>query len=129
MFLEISDPMAYHVAKYIRLSKEDESEGPSQSVTNQNSLLDEFVKQHRLSVYDTYIDDGYSGTTFDRPAFRRMIADIEAKKVNMVITKEIPVIQVKKTRWGLGIQAGYGASKDGLTPYIGVGVSYNVLSW
>ena len=54
MFLEISDPMAYHVAKYIRLSKEDESEGPSQSVTNQNSLLDEFVKQHRLSVYDTY---------------------------------------------------------------------------
>lgn len=57
MFLEISDPMAYHVAKYIRLSKEDESEGPSQSVTNQNSLLDEFVKQHRLSVYDTYIDE------------------------------------------------------------------------
>src|SRR5574344_831058 len=89
MFMEISDPMAYHVAKYIRLSKEDESEGPSQSVTNQNSLLDEFVKQHRLSVYDTYIDDGYSGTTFDRPAFRRMIADIEAKKVNMVITKDL----------------------------------------
>lgn len=89
MFLEISDPMAYHVAKYIRLSKEDESEGPSQSVTNQNSLLDEFVKQHRFSVYDTYIDDGYSGTTFDRPAFQRMIADIEAKKVNMVITKDL----------------------------------------
>ena len=89
MFLEISDPMAYHVAKYIRLSKEDESEGPSQSVTNQNSLLDEFVKQHKLSVYDTYIDDGYSGTTFDRPAFQRMIADIEAKKVNMVITKDL----------------------------------------
>ena len=89
MFLEISDPMAYHVAKYIRLSREDESEGPSQSVTNQNSLLDEFVKQHRLSVYDTYIDDGYSGTTFDRPAFQRMIADIEAKKVNMVITKDL----------------------------------------
>ena len=89
MFLEISDPMTYHVAKYIRLSKEDESEGPSQSVTNQNSLLDEFVKQHRLSVYDTYIDDGYSGTTFDRPAFQRMIADIEAKRVNMVITKDL----------------------------------------
>ena len=89
MYLEISDPMAYHVAKYIRLSKEDESEGPSQSVTNQDSLLDEFVKQHRLSVYDTYIDDGYSGTTFDRPAFQRMIADIEAKKVNMVITKDL----------------------------------------
>lgn len=89
MYLEISNPMDYHVAKYIRLSKEDETEGPSESVTNQNSLLDEFVRKHRLSVYDTYIDDGYSGTTFDRPAFQRMIADIEAKKVNMVITKDL----------------------------------------
>lgn len=89
MYLEISDPMAYHVALYIRLSKEDESEGPSQSVTNQKSLLDDFIKKHRLSVYDTYIDDGFSGTNFDRPAFQRMIADIEAKKVNMVITKDL----------------------------------------
>lgn len=89
MYLEISDPMAYHVALYIRLSKEDESEGPSQSVTNQKSMLEEFVKQHRLSVYDIYIDDGFSGTNFDRPAFQRMISDIEAKKVNMVITKDL----------------------------------------
>ena len=56
MYLEISNPMDYHVALYIRLSKEDETEGPSQSVTNQQSLLNEFVQQHRLSVYDTYID-------------------------------------------------------------------------
>ena len=89
MYLEISDPMAYHVALYIRLSKEDETEGPSQSVTNQKSLLEEFVKQHRLSVYDIYIDDGFSGTSFDRPDFQRMIADIEAKKINMVITKDL----------------------------------------
>lgn len=85
----ISNPMDYHVAFYIRLSKEDESEGPSQSVTNQQSLLNEFAQQHRLSVYDTYIDDGYSGTSFDRPDFQRMIADIEAKKVNMVVTKDL----------------------------------------
>ena len=89
MYLEISNPMEYHAALYIRLSKEDESEGPSQSVQNQESLLREFVQQHRLSVYDTYIDDGWSGTNFDRPAFQRMIADIEAKKVNMVITKDL----------------------------------------
>ena len=57
MYLEISNPMDYHVALYIRLSKEDENEGPSGSVTNQKSLLDEFVKKHRLSVYDTYVDD------------------------------------------------------------------------
>ncbi len=89
MYLEISNPMDYHAALYIRLSKEDESEGPSQSVQNQESLLREFVQQHRLSVYDTYVDDGWSGTNFERPDFQRMIADIEAKKVNMVITKDL----------------------------------------
>lgn len=89
MYLEISNPMDYHVALYIRLSKEDENEGPSESVTNQKSLLYEFVQQRRLFVYDTYIDDGWSGTNFDRPEFQRMIRDIEAKKVNMVITKDL----------------------------------------
>ena len=89
MYLEISNPMDYHVALYIRLSKEDENEGPSESVTNQKSLLNEYVQQHRLSVYDTYLDDGWSGTNFDRPDFQRMISDIEAKKVNMVITKDL----------------------------------------
>ena len=89
MYLEIGNPMDYHAALYIRLSKEDESEGPSQSVQNQESLLREFVQQHQLSVYDTYVDDGFSGTNFDRPDFQRMITDIEAKKVNMVITKDL----------------------------------------
>lgn len=88
MCLEISNPTDYRAALYIRLSKEDESEGPSESVSNQQSLLHEFVQQHHLTVFDTYIDDGWSGTNFDRPNFQRMIADIEARKVNMVITKE-----------------------------------------
>ena len=89
MYFEISNPMEYHAALYIRLSKEDENEGPSESVTNQKSLLNEFVQQHRLSVYETYVDDGWSGTNFDRPDFQRMIGDIEARKVNMVITKDL----------------------------------------
>lgn len=46
---------------------------------------------------------------------------------SLIITKEIPVI--KKTRWGFGVHAGVGAGKGGLTPYVGVGVSYNLLSW
>ena len=46
---------------------------------------------------------------------------------SLIVTKEIPVI--KKTRWGIGVQAGFGAYKDGLTPYFGVGISYNLLSW
>lgn len=85
----LDHPADYHAALYIRLSKEDETEGQSQSVQNQQSLLLEFVQQHQLSVYDTYIDDGWSGTNFDRPSFQRMIADIEAKKVNLVITKDL----------------------------------------
>lgn len=89
MYLEISNPMDYHVALYIRLSKEDETEGPSQSVTNQESLLKEFAQRQHLSVHDIYVDDGWSGTNFERPDFQRMIGDIEAKKVNMVITKDL----------------------------------------
>ena len=46
---------------------------------------------------------------------------------SLIVTKEIPVI--KKTRWGLGVQAGMGTGKNGLTPYVGVGISYNLLSW
>lgn len=56
MLQEISSPASYRAALYIRLSKEDESEGPSQSVTNQRSLLEEFVREHHLQIYDTYID-------------------------------------------------------------------------
>ena len=47
----------------------------------------------------------------------------------MIITREIPVIQVKKTRWSIGIQAGMGVGKDGVFPYVGGGISYNLLSW
>ena len=56
MYLEIRNTMDYHAALYIRLSKEDESEGPSQSVQNQESLLREFVQRHGLRVYDTYVE-------------------------------------------------------------------------
>ena len=80
MYLEISKPMDYRVGLYIRLSKEDDREGQSESVANQLSMLTDFARQQRLDVYDTYIDDGWSGTNFDRPAFQRLIADIEAKK-------------------------------------------------
>ncbi len=89
MYTKISNPMDYKTAFYIRLSKEDDSDKESESVTNQRSLLTEFAKEQRLDIYDTYIDDGYSGTSFDRPDFQRLIADIKAKKVNMVLTKDM----------------------------------------
>jgi len=80
----------YAAALYIRLSKEDDGRAlESESVVNQRSLLHEFCTKHRIYVYNEYVDDGYSGGNFDRPAFIRMISDIEAKHVNMVITKDM----------------------------------------
>ena len=80
----------YSVGLYIRLSREDENKTDvSESITNQKSLLLQYVKENNLRVYDIYIDDGYSGTTFDRPGFNRLINDIENKLVNMIITKDM----------------------------------------
>ena len=76
-------------ALYIRISKEDETDGASESVRNQKSMLEDYAQRRKLAVHDVYIDDGWSGTGFDRPAFRRMIEDIEAGKVNVVITKDL----------------------------------------
>ena len=56
MHITVSSPTEYSAALYIRLSKEDESEGPSQSITNQKSLLHAFVREHSIAVYDTYVD-------------------------------------------------------------------------
>lgn len=80
----------YSVGLYIRLSREDENKTDvSESIINQKSLLLQYVKENNLRVNDIYIDDGYSGTTFDRPGFNRLINDIENKLVNMVITKDM----------------------------------------
>lgn len=80
----------YKTAFYMRLSKDDENRGEdeSQSIRNQRKLLQEFAKRQNLTVVGEYVDDGYSGTNFDRPDFRRMIADIEAGYINCVITKD-----------------------------------------
>ena len=79
----------YNVGLYIRLSKEDEKNGESESITNQKSLLLRYVRENNYNFYDYYIDDGYSGTNFDRLGFKRMLKDIELGKINMVITKDM----------------------------------------
>ena len=82
----------YRVGIYIRLSREDEekeSYEESESVQNQRTLLMQYLKQNKLNFVSEYVDDGVSGTSFDRPAFNQMIADIEAEKINMVVTKDL----------------------------------------
>lgn len=79
----------YKVALYIRLSKEDNKKGESESISNQRSILRRFAENKELTEVEEYIDEGFSGTTFNRPAFQKMIKDIEDKKINMVITKDL----------------------------------------
>ena len=79
----------FSVACYCRLSKEDERLGESVSIETQRKILEDFCKEKQLAVYDYYIDDGFTGTNFDRPDFQRMIKDIENGNVNMVIVKDL----------------------------------------
>lgn len=79
----------YNVAIYCRLSSEDRNSIESSSISTQKDLLNDYVKRNNWNVYKIYSDDGYSGTTFERPAFKEMIEDIDTKKVNLVITKDL----------------------------------------
>lgn len=78
----------YIAALYMRLSRED-GENESSSITTQRKMLTAFAKENNFIIYDEYIDDGYTGTNFDRPSFNRMINDIEENKINTVITKDL----------------------------------------
>ena len=85
-----SDAKRWKVALYIRLSKEDGDKGESYSVTSQREILMEYLKSHsEFELYDTYVDDGWSGTSFDRPDFKRMMDDVYEGKVNCVIVKDL----------------------------------------
>lgn len=75
---------------YIRLSREDGDKPESESVSSQKAILEKFISENpSLNFYDFYIDDGWSGTDFERPSFRRMLGDVTAKKINCVIVKDL----------------------------------------
>ena len=80
----------WQAALYVRLSREDGDKEESDSVVNQKDLLQQFVNlEPDIKVYDIYIDDGWSGTNFERPDFIRMMNDMKEKKVNCVIVKDL----------------------------------------
>ncbi len=74
---------------YCRLSKDDEQSGESTSIGTQRAILEDYCKQHDLSRFKFYIDDGYSGLNFHRPGFQSLLNDIEKGFINMVITKDL----------------------------------------
>ena len=79
---------SFKVGLYIRLSRDD-GNVESDSIVSQRSLLKQYVKENNYVVVDEYVDDGFSGTNFDRPDFNRLLNDIELDRVNMVITKDM----------------------------------------
>ncbi|MBP3234552.1 MAG: recombinase family protein [Eubacterium sp.] len=78
-----------NTALYLRLSRDDENYGDSVSIETQRTILRQFVKDNGFHVVDEYVDDGWTGTNFDRPAFKRMIEDVESGRINCIITKDL----------------------------------------
>lgn len=80
----------WNAGLYVRLSREDGDKIESESVSSQRSIIDDFLSAHcDINIADYYVDDGWSGTDFDRPDFQRMMEDIRNKKVNCVIVKDL----------------------------------------
>lgn len=84
-----SNTKIYRTALYMRLSRDDELQGESGSIQTQRMMLRQYAQEHSLTVIEEYVDDGWSGTNYDRPAFQRMIDDIEDGKINCVVTKDL----------------------------------------
>ena len=76
-------------ALYCRLSNDDDLQGESNSITNQKAMLQKYAEDNGFRNIQFYIDDGYSGTNFNRPDFIRMIDDVKAGKVGVIITKDL----------------------------------------
>ena len=76
-------------ALYCRLSQDDGNVGDSMSIQSQKAILEKYAREIGKIAYSFYVDDGYSGTNFQRPSFQRMIADIEDGKIDTVITKDL----------------------------------------
>ena len=92
---------SFRVGLYIRLSREDGDKEESSSVTNQREILKRYVsEQENFFIVKEYVDDGWTGTNFDRPKFKEMIEDIEAGIIDTVITKDLS--RLGRERLGVG---------------------------
>lgn len=87
--VKLKENKIYNTTLYCRLSLDDGNVGDSGSIQTQKIILEEYAKSHGFKIYDIYVDDGYSGLNFNRPGFQRMIQDVQNKKINLVITKDL----------------------------------------
>ena len=110
---------------YIRLSREDGDKQESESIGNQRKILQRYVKENNLNFVKEYVDDGISGTTFDRPSFNELLQDIKNQNINMVITKDLSRLGRDYIKTGFYIEdyfpknnVRYVAITDGIDTYI-----------
>ena len=110
---------------YIRLSREDGDKQESESIGNQRKILQRYVKENNLCLVKEYVDDGISGTTFDRPSFNELLQDIENQNINMVITKDLSRLGRDYIKTGFYLEdyfpqknIRYVAITDGIDTYI-----------
>ena len=78
----------YNAGIYVRLSQEDMRAGESLSIENQKLILTKYVKEQGWNLIDIYVDDGFSGTSFDRPGVQRLLDDAKVGKINLIICKD-----------------------------------------
>lgn len=100
------DTLNYNVGIYLRLSKaddKDEAYDPSESIKNQQEFIEKYVFENGWNLYDEYVDDGYTGTNFERPNFQRLLKDIEKGYVNLVIVKDLSRFGRNYVRTGMFI--------------------------
>ena len=79
----------YNAGIYVRLSQQDMRAGESLSIENQKLILTKYVKEQGWNLIDIYVDDGYSGTDFDRPGVQRLLDDVKVGKINLIICKDL----------------------------------------
>ena len=90
-------------ALYCRLSQEDERAGESLSIENQKDMLLRYAREHHFPNPTFFVDDGVSGVTYDRPGFQAMLAEIEAERVAVCITKDLSRLGRHRTQTALFI--------------------------
>lgn len=115
----------YRAALYCRLSSDDAYLGESGSIKTQRSLLTQYCKENNIPVYDVYTDDGFSGTNFERPAFKRMLNDLESHRANLVIVKDLSRFGREYAQMGMYIENDF---EDWNIRFISIGENIDTLN-
>lgn len=115
----------YRAALYCRLSSDDAYLGESGSIQTQRALLTQYCKESNIPVYDVYVDDGFSGTNFERPDFKRMLADLENHKANLVIVKDLSRFGREYAQMGMYIENDF---EDWNIRFISIGENIDTLN-